>query len=75
MCASTNPDGYKYWGYIIVHSGYLLVISNRTNLFMKGFDTVYTLKIDANRKKWAEPTTYLGADIDKVQVPDTRYTC
>ena len=58
-----------------MHSDNLLVISHRTNLVMKGFDTVYTLKLDANRKKWAEPTTYLGSDIDKFQVPDTRDTC
>ena len=75
MCASTNSDGYKYWGYIIVHSDYLLVISHCTNLVMKGFDTVYTLKPDAKGKKWAKPMTYLGADIEKFQVPYTGEAC
>ena len=53
----------------------LLVIYHCANLVMKGFDIAYTLKPDADGKKWAEPTTYLGADIDKFQVPDTSDTC
>ena len=53
----------------------LLVISHRTNLFMKVFDTVYTLNPDTNGNKWAKPTTYLGDDIAKFQVPYTGETC
>ena len=41
----------------------LLVIYHCANLVMKGFDIAYTLKPDTDGKKWAEPTTYLGADI------------
>ena len=63
MSASTNPDGHTYWEYILVHSDDLLVIYHCANLVMKGFDIAYTLKPDADGKKWAEPTTYLGADI------------
>ena len=75
MCAATNPDGYKYWEYIFVHSDDLFVISHRANLFMKGFDTEYTINPDDNGNKCANPTTYLGADIEKFQVPDTGEAC
>ena len=53
----------------------LLVFLNLSNFFMKGFDTAYTLKPDANGKKWAKPMTYLGADIEKFQVPYTGEAC
>ena len=75
MCEATNRDGYNYWEYIIVHYDDLLVISHRANLVMKGFDTAYTLKPDANGKKWADPTMFLGSYIEKSQVPDTWETC
>ena len=39
MRAATKIDGYTYWGYILMHSDDLLVISHRDYLFMKGFDT------------------------------------
>ena len=42
---------------------------------MKGFDTSYTLKPDADGNKWAEPTMYLGSDIAKFQVPYKGETC
>ena len=58
-----------------MHSDYLLVISHCTNLVMKGFDTVYTLKPEANGRKWANPRTYLGADIVEFHVPDIGETC
>ena len=57
-----------------MHYDDLLVIYHRANLVMKGFDTLYNLKPDANSKKWDEPKTYLGADIAKLQVPDTGET-
>ena len=75
MCAATNPYGYKYWEYILVYSYYLLVIYHRANLVMKVFDTAYTLKPDDDGKKWANPTTYIGSDITKFQVPNTGETC
>ena len=67
MHMATNPDGYKYWEYIILHFDDLLVISHCVNLVVKGFDTAYTLKPDANGKKQADTTMYLGADIAKVK--------
>ena len=63
MRTATKPDGYNYWEYILVHYDDLLVISHRAELVMKCFDTSHTLNLDANGKKWAEPKTYLGADI------------
>ena len=66
MHAATKPDGYKYWDYILVHSYGLLVIYHLYKLVMKGFDTAYTLKPDANGKKWADPTTYLVDYIEKL---------
>ena len=51
MRAATNPDGYKYWEYIIVHSDDLLVIFHRDNIVMKGFDTPYTIKLDTDGNK------------------------
>ena len=75
MRAAKNPDGYKYWEYIIVHSDDLLVIFHRDNIVMKGFDTLYTIKLDTDGNNWADPTTYLGADIAKFQVLDTGDTC
>ena len=75
ICAATNPDGYNYWEYILVHSGDLIVISHHAKPVMKGFDTSYTIKPDTDGRKWAEPTTYLGAGIAKFQVPDTGETC
>ena len=71
MRADTNTDVYKYWEYIIVYYDDLLVISHHANLVTKVFYTAYTLKPDANGKKWAEPTMYLGYNIAKFQVPDT----
>ena len=71
MRAATKPDVYKYWEYNIFHSDDLPVISHRANIVMRGFDTAYALNPDANGKKWANPTTHLGADIAKFQVPDT----
>ena len=53
----------------------LLVISHRANLVMKGFDIAHTLKPDVDGNEWANPTTYIGADIAKFQVPDTGETC
>ena len=58
-----------------MHSDDLLVIYHQAKLFMKGFDTLYTLKPDAKGKKWAETTTYIGANIEKFQVLDTGETC
>ena len=58
-----------------MHSDDLLVTFYRTNLVMKVFDTAYTLKPDANGKKWYESTTYLRANIAKFRVPDTGKTC
>ena len=37
--ADTNLDDYKYWDYIIVHSNDLFVISHRSDLVMKVFNT------------------------------------
>ena len=51
MRAAMNPDGYKYWEYIIVLSDYLLVIYHHANLVMKIFDTAYTLKPYADDNK------------------------
>ena len=58
-----------------MHSDDLLFISHCDNLVMKGFDTVCTLKPDANGNIWSKPMTYLGADIEKFQVPYTGETC
>ena len=75
MHAATNSDGYKYWEYILMYYDDLLVISHRANLVMKGFDIAHTLKPDVDGNEWANPTTYIGADIAKFQVPDTGETC
>ena len=58
MRAAKNSDGQKYWEYIIVHSGDLLVISYRAKKFMKVFDTAYNLKPDANGKKQVDSTYF-----------------
>ena len=63
MRAATNPQLRWVLELGIVHSDDLLVISHHADLVMRGFDTAYTLNPDANGKKWAELTTYLGADI------------
>ena len=52
----------------------LRVIYHRANLVMKGFDTEYTINPDADGKKWAESTTYIGYDITKFQVSETGET-
>ena len=39
MRRATNPYGYKYWEYILVHYDDLLVISHRANIVMNGFNT------------------------------------
>ena len=42
---------------------------------MKGFDTAYNIRPETNVKKWANPTTYIGADSAKFQVLDIGQTC
>ena len=54
-----------------MHSDCLLVFSHCNNLVVKGYDTAYTINQYADDKKWDDPTTYLGADITKFQIPDT----
>ena len=42
---------------------------------MKDFDKAYTLKSDPKTgSKWKEPSTYLGANLSKCQVPDKGWT-
>ena len=70
--AATKLEGFEYCEYVLIHTDYLLVISHRADLIMKGFEKAYTLKSDPKTgKKWDKNFTYLGSDLAKFEVPDT----
>ena len=75
MSAATKFGGFKYWEYVLIHTGNLLVIYHLSDLVMKGFHKAYILKVyPKTGKKWYKPSTYLGADLAKFQVSDTGET-
>ena len=76
MRTATKLEGFKYWEYVLIHTENLLVISHRVDLVLKGFDKAYSLKADPKTgKKWHESSTYIGAELSKFQLLDTRETC
>ena len=75
MRTATKLQGFKYLDYILIHTDNLFFISHQADLVMEGFYTTHTLKADPKTgKKWGKTYTYLGADLAKFQVPDTRET-
>ena len=66
---TTAPDGFEYYSYILVYCDDLLIIDKDPGSKMEMIKTSFTVKPSSI----GEPTTYLGANINKVYYPDGSY--
>ena len=62
-------DGFKYYAYILVYVDTILIIDKTPMRFMDMINEKFKVKPDCI----AEPTSYLGADLSKVQYQDGSY--
>ena len=62
-------DGFKYYAYILVYVDDILIIDKTPMRFMDMINEKFKVKPDSI----AEPTSYLGADLRKVQYQDGSY--
>ena len=67
MKPQTNKEGYKYWAYMLVYVDDCLLVHHDPGLVMEELKSRYKLKNDT----YGEPTRYLGANVEKYQVPLT----
>jgi len=63
--ASTKPDGFEYYEYILVYIDDLVVISHQPSFSMKLLEEVYRLK-----DGYSEPDRYLGAEVKQWHFPE-----
>ena len=61
-----RPNGEAYYEYVLVYVDDVLAISHDPTTIMKGIGEHFTIKDD----KYGEPTTYLGANIERIQLDD-----
>ena len=67
MKPETNKEGYKYWAYMLVYVDDCLAVNHDPGPEMEEIKSRYKLKNDT----YGEPTRYLGANVDKFQIPET----
>ena len=76
MKTATKSSSYKYWKYVPIHTGKLLVIYHCSALVMKGFEQDYTINKYAKMVNiWYNPTKYHGINSSYYKVPDTGEMC
>ena len=68
--SQTNKDGYKYWSYMLVYIDDCLTVHHDPEPVMEELKSLYKLKNDT----YGEPKRYLGANVEKYQVPHSRKT-
>ena len=61
-----RPNGEAYYEYVLVYVDDVLAISHDPTTIMKGIGEHFTIKDD----KYGEPTAYLGANIERIQLDD-----
>ena len=67
--ASSKPDGTRYYAYILVYVDDILIIDINPEKYMSMLKENYTVRDSSI----GPPTTYLGADVGKINYPDGTY--
>ena len=67
MKPATNKEGYKYWAYMLVYVDDCLLVHHASGPEMEKLKSRYKLKNDF----YGGPTRYLGANVEKYQIPKT----
>ena len=65
MKPQTNKEGYKYWSYMLVYVDDCLALHHDPGPVMEELKSRYKL----NNDTYGEPKRYLGANVEKYQVP------
>jgi hypothetical protein len=66
--AATREDGYEYYEMLLVYVDDVLAISHRAKEVIDSIGEIYKVKPGSDK----EPHIYLGANVEKVQMPDGR---
>ena len=66
--SATRKDGFEYYEIILVYVDDILTVSEDPRALMKSISDVFEMKESSVK----EPDIYLGADIERVQLPDGR---
>ncbi len=65
---AARKDGYKYYEMLLVHVDNVLAISQEWKVLIDAIGEYYKVKPRSDK----EPDIYLGANVEKVQMPDGR---
>eukprot|EP00957_Ditylum_brightwellii_P022076 1665497-Ditylum_brightwellii.AAC.1 len=68
MRQAVTPCGFEYWEYVLIYVDDILHIAYDTHPVMKELAKLYELK----EGSVGEPKRYLGANVEKYQLPDGR---
>ena len=75
MQKALNPNGFKYWEYVLIHTYDIMVILNDVRYIIEGLDKVYNLKKDPDtNNNYYEPRRQLGTNVGNFDLPDGSVT-